>query len=108
MTYFNRENEHLRIGRRGPVFAPVSRCVPSFGVGQRPCPGEGFRASFGRIFVDFPGSAEGEGRGRRKALALFAPTPFAAARSADCHEGLRRFEIDADYRAPNVLWRYSL
>ena len=37
-----------------------------------------------------------------------APTPFAAARSADCHEGLRRFEIDADYRAPNVLWRYSL
>ena len=35
------------------------------------CPGEGFRASFGRIFVDFPGSAEDEGRGRRKALALF-------------------------------------
>ena len=37
-----------------------------------------------------------------------APTPFAAARSADRHEGLRRFEIDADYRTPNVLWRYSL
>lgn len=30
------------------------------------CPGEGFRASFGRIFVDFPGSAEDEGRGRIK------------------------------------------
>ena len=29
MTYCNEENEHLRIGRRGPVFAPVSRCVPS-------------------------------------------------------------------------------
>ena len=29
MTYCNGENEHLRIGRRGPVFAPVSRCVPS-------------------------------------------------------------------------------
>ena len=54
-----------------PAFAPVSRCAASFGVGQRPCPGEGFRASFGRIFVDFPGSAEDEGRGRIKALALF-------------------------------------
>lgn len=53
-------------GPRSPVFAPVSRCAASFGVGQRPCPGEGFRASFGRIFVDFPGSAEDEGRGRRK------------------------------------------
>ena len=29
MTYCNGENEHLRIGRRSPVFAPVSRCVPS-------------------------------------------------------------------------------
>ena len=36
-----------------------------------PYPGEGFGASFGRIFVDFPGSVEDEGRGRRKALALF-------------------------------------
>lgn len=37
-----------------------------------------------------------------------APTLVTAARSADCHEGLQGFENDADYRTPNVLWRYSL
>ena len=35
------------------------------------CPSEEFRAAFGRIFGDFLGSAEDEGRSRRKALALF-------------------------------------
>ena len=53
------------------MFAPVSRCVASFGVGQRPCPEEDFRAAFGRIFGDVLGSAEDERRSRRKALALF-------------------------------------
>lgn len=47
-------------GRRSPVFALVSRCVSSFGVGQRPCPGKGFRA----VFEDIFGSAEDE-RGSR-------------------------------------------
>ena len=37
-----------------------------------------------------------------------APMPVTAARSADCHEGLRHFAIGADYQIPNVLWRYSL
>ena len=30
------------------MFTSVSRCVTSFGAGQRPCPGEEFRAAFGR------------------------------------------------------------
>ena len=41
-----------------PHVAPVSRCVASFGAWQRPCPGEEFRAAFGRIFGGFLGSAE--------------------------------------------------
>lgn len=53
------------------MFAPVSRCVASFGAGRRPYPGEGFRAVFGQIFGSFSGSAEDRNRGRRKALALF-------------------------------------
>lgn len=32
--------------------------------------------------------------------------PVTAARSADCHEGLRHFAIDADCQTENVLWRY--
>lgn len=91
MTYCNGENEHLRIGRRSPVFASVSRCAASFGVGQRPYPGEGFSASFGRIFVDFPGSAEDEGRGRRKALALFAPMPIHSSPQCELPQGFAGF-----------------
>lgn len=49
----------------------MSHCVASFGAGSDPCPGGGFRAAFGRIFGGFLGSAEDEGRSRRKALALF-------------------------------------
>ena len=46
-----------------PLWAAVR---PPSGWGGVPGPGEGFRASFGRIFVDFPGSAEDGGRGRIK------------------------------------------
>ena len=53
------------------MFAPVSRCVTSFGAGRCPCPGEGFRAVFGWIFGSFLGSAEDEKESRRKALTLF-------------------------------------
>jgi len=49
----------------------VSLCVASFGAGQRPYPGEGFQAAFGRIFGGSLGSSEDERRSRRKALALF-------------------------------------
>ena len=48
------------------MFASVSRCVISFGVGRRPCPGEGFRAVFGQIFGDFSDSAEDERKSRIK------------------------------------------
>lgn len=44
----------------------MSRCVASFGVGQRPYSGEGFRTVFGRIFGGFLGSAEDEGKSRIK------------------------------------------
>ena len=101
MTYCNGENEHLRIGRRGPVFAPVSRCVPSQEHRQvKIAPGIFDR--FGPIF-DAPKSGQEKGID-----AFLRQCLFTAARSASCRKGLRRFEIDADYRTPNVLWRYSL
>ena len=48
------------------MFASVSLCVAFFGVGQRPCPREGSRAAFGRIFGGFIGSAEDEKESRIK------------------------------------------
>ena len=46
------------------MLASVSRCVTSFGVGQRPYPKEGSRAVFGQIFEGFSGSAEDERKSR--------------------------------------------
>ena len=61
------ELERQQVQQKLAAQVAEAPCSPlSFGVGQRPCPGEGFRASFGRIFVDFPGSAEDERRGRIK------------------------------------------
>ena len=74
-----------------PVFAPVSRCVPSFGGGQHPCPGGGFRAAFGRIFGDVLGSAEDEGRSRIKGWRRYrrsARTHLPAVRTV--YEGFQR------------------
>ena len=75
----------------------------------------GSRIFMGRVFGDYaeclhfyPSFSYGRIIAGERHWRFSAPTPFAAARSADCHEGLRRFEIDADYRTPNVLWRYSL
>ena len=48
------------------MLASVSRCVTSFGVGQRPYPKEGSRAVFGQIFEGFSGSAEDEKESRIK------------------------------------------
>ena len=68
------------------MFAPVSRCVTSFGAGRCPCPGEGFRAVFGQIFGGFSGSAEDRnrapaeaqrsgfgGKRRRSGMSKFSP-----------------------------------
>lgn len=66
------QNWRSRIPPMNPRVRPVNRCVASFGAGQRPCPGEGSRAVFGRICGGFLSSAEDEGRSRRKALALFS------------------------------------
>ena len=68
------------------MFASVSLCVISFGVGRRPCPGEGFRAVFGQIFGGFSSSAEDEnkapaeaqrsgfgGKRRRSGMSKFSP-----------------------------------
>ena len=115
MTYFNRENGHLRIGRRGPVFAPVSRCVPSQEHRQvKIAPGIFDR--FGPIF-SAPKSGQEKGIGAFRAnaysqqpavraaarvcgfwkLTLFSrfPERFDAKfeksrRKAPCHNGLRR------------------
>ena len=57
--------------------------------------GEVFSA-FRALFEDFIYS-------RRKALALFAPMPFAAARSASCRKGLRVLEIDAFFEVPRTV-----
>ena len=65
--------------------SPLRAAVqPPSGWGSVPSPGEGFRASFGRIFVDFPGSAEDEGRGRIKGWRRYrrpAPTHLSAVRT---------------------------
>ena len=69
-----------------PVFASVSRCVISFGVGRRPCPGEGFRAVFGQIFRGFSGSAEDEKESRIKGWRRYrrsARTQLPAVRAVD-------------------------
>ena len=115
MTYCNGENEHLRIGRRGPVFAPVSRCVPSQEHRQvKIAPGIFDR--FGPIF-DAPKSGQEKGIGAFRAnaysqqpavraaarvcgfwkLTLFSRVPelFDAKfgkshRKAPCHNGLQR------------------
>ena len=79
MTYCNGENEHLRIGRRGPVFAPVSRCVPSQEHRQvKIAPGIFDR--FGPIF-DAPKSGQEKGIGAFRANAYSQqPAVRAAAR----------------------------
>jgi len=79
------------LAQKYPVFALVSRCVTSFGAGRRPCPGEGFRAVFGQIFGGFSGSAEDENRGRRKALALFAPMPIHSSPQCELPQGFAGF-----------------
>ena len=71
------------------MFTSVSRCVASFGGGQHPCPGEEFRAAFGRIFGDVLGSAEDENRapassqrsgfgGKRRRSGMSKFSPFSA------------------------------
>ena len=96
MTYCNGENEHLRIGRRGPVFAPVSRCVPSQEHRQvKIAPGIFDR--FGPIF-DAPKSGQEKGNG-----AFLRHCPFTAARSASCRKGLRVLEIDAFFEVPRTV-----
>ena len=85
-----------------PVFAPVGRFVASQGRGRVRIAAPGIWSVFGPLF-GAPKAVAGEKHWR-----FSAPMPFTAARSADCHKGLRRFEIDADYRTPNVFWRYSL
>ena len=79
MTYCNGENEHLCIGRRGPVFAPVSRCVPSQEHRQvKIAPGIFDR--FGPIF-DAPKSGQEKGIGAFRANAYSQqPAVRAAAR----------------------------
>ena len=96
MTYCNGENEHLRIGRRGPVFAPVSRCVPSQEHRQvKTAPGIFDR--FGPIF-DAPKSGQEKGIG-----AFLRYCPFTAARSASCRKDLRVLEIDAFFKVPRTV-----
>lgn len=58
---------------------------------------------FKRFRADFRCAEIGAGE---KHWRFSAPMPFTAARSADCHKGLRHFEIDADRAAANMLWRY--
>lgn len=96
MTYCNGENEHLRIGRRGPVFAPVSRCVPSQEHRQvKIAPGIFDR--FGPIF-SAPKKEQEKGIG-----AFPRQRPFTAARSASCRKGLRVLEIDAFFKVPRTV-----
>lgn len=85
-----------------PVFAPVGRFVASQGRGRVRIAAPGIWSVFGPLF-GAPKAVAGEKHWR-----FSAPMPVTAARSADCHEGLRHFAIGADYRIPNVLWRYSL
>ena len=74
----------LRIGRRGPVFAPVSRCVPSqehrrVKIAPRQfCP---FWAQF----------SVRRKRSRRKALALFAPMPIHSSPQCELPQGFAGF-----------------
>ena len=116
MTYCNGENEHLRIGRRGPVFAPVSRCVPSQERKRIMIVPPGILNSFWPIF-DAPKSGQEKGIGAFRAnaysqqpavraaarvcgfwkLTLFSrfPEQFDAKfeksrRKAPCHNGLQR------------------
>ena len=60
-------------------------------------------AVLGRFRAAFRCAESGAGE---KHWRFSAPMPFTAARSADCHKGLRHFEIDADRAAANMLWRY--
>lgn len=78
--------------------ALVGRCVASWERGRvRIAPWQVERG-FGPIF----GAPKS---GQEKAFgALLRHWPLTAARSADCHGGFHRFEIDADYRTLNVLW----
>ena len=97
MTYCNGENEHLRIGRRGPVFAPVSRCVPSQERKRIMIVPPGILNSFWPIF-DAPKSGQEKGID-----AFLRQCPFTAARSASCRKGLRVLEIDAFFEVPRTV-----
>lgn len=61
---------------------------------------------FKRVLGRFSGAPKS---GQEKAFgALLLPLAPYSSRSADCHGGLRHFEIDADHAETNMLWRYFL
>jgi hypothetical protein len=60
---------------------------------------------FKRFWADFRCAEIGAGESLWR---FIAPLALTAARSADCHGGLRHFEIDADHAETNMLWRYFL
>ena len=61
--------------------------------------------AFERFRTDFRCAEIGAGESLWR---FIAPLALTAARSADCHGGLRHFEIDADHAETNMLWRYFL
>ena len=84
-------------GQRTLVFAPVSRCVASQEHGRVRIAAPEVWRDFGPLF----GAPKAE---QEKGIGAFPrQRPFTAARSADCHEGLRHFAIDADCQTPNGL-----
>ena len=82
------------------LFAPVGRCVALQACGRVTVAPRRFGDGFGPLF-GAPKATAGESLWR-----FIAPKALTAARSADCHKGLRHFEIDADRAAANMLWRY--
>ena len=58
-------------GRRSPVFAPVSRCAASFGVGQRPLPWRGIQSLFRADFCGLPRLCGGRRKRQEKGIGAF-------------------------------------
>ena len=78
----------------------VRPCEPLCGLlrgGAASLPRGGIQSLFRADFCGLPRLCGGRRKRQEKGIGAF----LRQRRS-------RRFEIDADYRAPNVLWRYSL
>ena len=84
------------------LFALVGRCVALQECGWVTVALRRFVGGFGPLF-GAPKATAGESLWR-----FIAPLALTAARSADCHGGFRRFEIDADHAVANMFWRYFL